>query len=125
MVTFIECRFGSLTKLQTCGELVIGLGVVVPVFDLYGTVPHRLAAACTGVQPRLQTSIAAIGVDKRRLILVKSLLQGIDLSPAGLGRPDTVIPGLGRRKTPDNDNRGLRCVPAGTEWSNMAAHLST
>ena len=74
MVTFIGCRFGSLTKLQTCGELVIGVGVVVPVFDWYGTVPHRPGAARTGVQPRLQTSIAAIGVDKRWPILAKSLL---------------------------------------------------
>jgi hypothetical protein len=74
IVTFIGCRFGSLTKLQTCGELVIGLGVVWPVFDRYGTVPHRGDAARAGAPPRLQASIAAIGVDTRRPILVKSLL---------------------------------------------------
>jgi len=73
-VIFIGCRFGSLTKLQTCGELVIGLGVVLPVFDLYGTVPHRLAAARAGVPPRLQMRIAAIGIDNNRLILVESFL---------------------------------------------------
>jgi hypothetical protein len=40
IATFIGCRFGSLTKLQTCGDSVIGFGVVSPVFDGYGTVPH-------------------------------------------------------------------------------------
>ncbi|MGO9060258.1 MAG: hypothetical protein ACLQU2_23185 [Candidatus Binataceae bacterium] len=51
IVTFIGFSFGSLTKLHTCEELVIGLGVTYPVFDGYGVVPH--AGPRTSIGPPL------------------------------------------------------------------------
>ena len=38
------CRSGSLTKLHTFGELIIGAGVVVSVFEVKGTVPQVASA---------------------------------------------------------------------------------